>query len=281
MTATVIDEDPLGRTATNDRGNRSYTRVWTVETTAKSDNSYIVGSASGLPVIGNTHPSDGQAFCHRLDVKCTGGWKIWTVTAHYSTERELSTTATSDPARITWETEQFQRVAFEDKDGNAITNSSGEYFDPMPTIDDSRRVVTVEKNLAVVPSWILDYQDAVNSDTFTVDGISIGVGKAKMQRVSVGPEEIRSSTTFRTVRFTIALQRDGWALRLLDVGYTQKNATTPTYREQLTMDDGTDPKLPMLLDGNGRKLENPSPTTAVFRTFNVFKTRAFSSLPLT
>lgn len=281
MTAINKGEVPTGRTATNDRGERSYTRVFDVETTAQSDNSFIVGSASGLPVIGNTHPSDGSAYCHRLEVKCVAGWKAWQVTAHYSTERVLNAVATLDPARITWETEQFQRVAIADKDDNAITNSAGEYFDPMPTIDDSRRVVTVEKNVSAVPTWILDYQDAVNSDTFTIDGVSITAGQAKMQRVSVGPVELRDTTAFRNVRFTIALQRDGWNLSLLDIGYTQKNAIDTMRREQIVMDDGTDPKLPFLLDGNGRKLDNPSPTTAVYRTFAVYKTRAFSTLPLT
>jgi hypothetical protein len=281
MTVVLKGEDPLGRTATNDRGERAYTRVFRLETTALTDTAYAVGSALGLPVISSTHPGDANAYCNKLDVKCVAGWKEWTVTAHYSTERVLNAVATSDPARITWETEQFQRVAIADKDDNAITNSAGEYFDPMPTIDDSRRVVTVEKNLTTVPTWILDYQDAVNSDTFTIDGVSITAGKAKMQRVSVGPVERRNTTAFRNVRFTIALQRDGWDLSLLDIGYTQKNATDPDKREQITMDDGTDPKLPFLLDGNGRKLDNPSPTTAVYRTFAVYKTRAFSTLPLT
>ena len=281
MTVSYVGELAEARTATNSKGIRTYERGFRLTTSARTDNAANVGSNASLPIIGNTHPGDGTAYCTDLRVRCVRGWRIWEVTASYSSERQLSTTPTSDVARITWDSEQFQRVAVEDRNGDGITNSAGEFFDPPASIDDSRRVVTVEKNLAVVPSWILDYQDAVNSDQFTVDGITIAIGCAKMQKVTVGAKEERNGTAFRTVRFTMALQRDGWALKILDAGYTKKKAADPTKREQAILDDGTDPKLPILLDGNGDVLDNPSPANAVFRTFNVYKQRAFSSLPLT
>jgi hypothetical protein len=48
----------------------------------------------------------------------------------------------------------------------------------------------------------------------------------------------------------------------------------------ISLDDGTEPSTPALLDGSGGVLSNPSPSTAVFKTFNAYKTRTFSSLPL-
>lgn len=281
MAVTYVGELAEARTATNNRGTRTYTRAFRLTTSDRTDNAANVGSNASLPIIGNTHPGDAKAFCVQLNVKCVRGWRIWEVTAEYDTTRELNTVAASDPARITWDSEQFQRPLVEDRNGDAIVNSAGELFADPATIDDSRRVVTVEKNLAVVPTWILDYQDAINSDTFSVDGVSIAIGCAKMQKVTVGPKEERNNTVFRTVTFTMALQRDTWKLRLLDAGYVVKKAAAPTEREAATMDDGTDPKEPMLLDGNGRPLANPSPANAVFREFDVYKQRAFSTLPLT
>ena len=192
-------------------------------TSSQTDDAYTVGSNGSLPVIGNTHPSDGNAYCSDLDVQCVRGWRIWDVTATYSTERVLSSTPTSDPTYITWDTEQFQKPATQDKDGKGVVNSAGDPFIPAEQMDDSRRIVTVQKNLANVPTWILSYQDAVNSDTFTIDGRSIAIGEAKMQRVSVGPPEIRNGTTFRQVTFVIALRRDGWAYKLLDQGFNEKD----------------------------------------------------------
>ena len=185
MAVTNLGEDPGGRTATNTKGVRTYSRRWKLETSSKSDDAYAVGSASGLPLIGSAHPSDAGAFCVSLSVSNDDPWKGWKVTAEYSSEYELTTNPINDPAIITWGSEQFQKVAVEDTSGHAILNSFGDYYDPPAMMDDSRRTVTITKNLAAVPSWILSYQDAVNNDVFTIDGFSVAIGKAKMQSVTV------------------------------------------------------------------------------------------------
>jgi hypothetical protein len=254
--------------------------VFRLTTSSQTDNAFTVGSNGSLPVIGNTFPSDGNAYCTNLDVQCIRGWRIWDVTATYSTERVLNTVPTSDPTYITWDTEQFQKPATQDKDGKGVVNSAGDPFIPAEQMDDSRRIVTVQKNLTAVPSWILSYQDAVNSDAFTVDGHSVAIGEAKMQRVSVGPPEIRNGTTFRQVTFVIALRRDGWAYKILDQGYNEKNPAAPTGRQPIYI-KGHIPSGPVLLDGTGKAQTDPKTANAVFLTFNVYKQQAFSSLPLT
>ena len=280
MAVTYVGELSEGRRAQNDRGVRTYTRVFRLTTSSQSDNAFTVGSNGSLPVIGNTFPSDGNAYCTNLDVQCVRGWRIWDVTATDSTERVLTTVPTSDPTSITWDTEQFQKPATQDKDGKGVVNSAGDPFIPAEQMDDSRRVVTVQKNLANVPTWILSYQDAVNSDTFTIDGRSIAIGEAKMQRVSVGPPEIRNGTTFRQVTFVIALRRDGWAYKILDQGFNEKDPADATKRKAIYI-NGQLPSSPVLLDGTGKAQTDPKTANAVYLTFNVYKQQAFSSLPLT
>lgn len=279
MTVTFHGEDPAGRTARNEKGARTYQRRFNLETTLLTEGPFAVGSNASLPIIGSPHPEDANAFCISLDVTQKAGWKQWAVTANYSDERTLDDNPTDDPASITWNSEQFQKPAVFDLSGKLIVNSAGDPFDPPAMMDDSRRVVTVEKNLAVVPTWILDYQDAVNSDTFTVDGVSIGVGKAKMQAVTVGPRQRRNGTIFRTVNFTIHLQREGWLLDILDAGFRRKISGG---RENIrNSGDSELPTAPVPLDGNGQPIDDPTPTNCVFLQFAVYKTRAFSSLPLT
>ena len=280
MTTTLKEEIPSGRTARNSKGARTYTRKFRVTSNDKTDGPFEVGSTSGLPLIGSAHPEDANAFCVELMVENTDPFAGWTVTANYSDERVIDDNPTDDAAEINWGSEQFQKVAVVDRDGNLIVNSAGDLFDPPAMIDDSRRVVTVSKNLAAVPSWILDYQDAINSDTFTIDGISIGVGKAKMQAVTVGPKQRRNATVFRTVTFTIHLQRDGWALDILDAGFNRLDPLAPSGRAAITI-NGLAPSAPYPLNGAGIPIENPSPSNNVFLTFNVYKTRTFSTLPLT
>jgi hypothetical protein len=278
VAVTYIGEDPAGRTAQNNKGARTYQRRFRLDASSQADGPFAVGSNASLPVIGNVHPEDPNAFCISLTVENTNPWKGWTVTANYSDERTIDDTPTDDAASISWNSEQFQKPAVFDLSGNLIVNSAGDPFDPPAMMDDSRRVVTVEKNLAVVPTWILDYQDAVNNDTFSVDGVSIAIGKAKMQAVTVGPRQRRNGTIFRTVTFTIHLQRDGWLLDILDAGFRRKISGG---RENIKNNgDGEAPTAPVPLDGNGQPIDDPTPTNCVFLQFPVYKTRAFSSLPL-
>jgi len=280
MTITFKNEIPGGRQGKNSLGIRTYQRQFRLITDNKNDGPYAIGSHASLPRIGSVHPEDASAWCRELTVENDAPFAGWVVTANYSSERELSETPTSDPAVITWDSEQFQRPLIQDNTGDAVVNSAGDFFDPPPMIDDSRRVVSVQKNLTAVPTWILDYQDAVNSDQFTVDGVTIAIGTAKMQRVSVGQEDIRNGTTFRQVTFTMHLQRDGWTMDILDAGFRRIDPGDSTKRIAISLDDGTEPTTPALLDGSGGLLSNPTPANAVFKTFSVYKTRAFSSLPL-
>jgi hypothetical protein len=257
---------------------RSYSRQFRLETTLQAEGPFAVGSDSNLPLIGSLHPEDSGAWCTTLSVENTDPWKGWLVTAEYSSERELNETATSDAAIITWSSEQFQRPVIVDQDGEAIVNSAGDPFDPPHMIDDSRRVVTVTKNLATVPSWILTYQDAVNSADFTVDGVSIAEGKAKMQSVTIGEPQSRNGNTFRTVTFSMHLEKNGWLFKPLDAGFRTKiDGVMANVRND---DDGELPALPVPLDGFGNVLVDPSPSTAIYLEFTVYETKDFSLLPL-
>lgn len=279
MAVTFLGEDPAGRTATNTRGVRTYQRVFKLSTSAVSDDAVAVGSNASLPMIGSVHPSEAGAWCESLQVENDKPWRGWKVTATYTTEREINTNPTNDPAVITWSTEQFQKPVVRDINRMSVLNSAGDYFDPPMMMDDSRRLVTIQKNLTVVPVWIIDYQDAVNSDLIEIDGVDIAIGTAKMQSVNVGPKESRNGYTFYPVTFSICIQRDGWLLEPLDCGFRWSDENGQ--RLIVNKPEMTPINQPALLDGNGGVLLFPSPASAVYLSYQIYATRAFSSLPLT
>jgi hypothetical protein len=79
MTVTYIGENHAS--ATNERGSRSYTRVFKLSTTLKTESAYDVGSHVSLPFIGEVHPDDSNAYCTTLTPDPTDPWRGWTVTA--------------------------------------------------------------------------------------------------------------------------------------------------------------------------------------------------------
>ena len=259
-------------------GERAYSRVFRVVTDNKADDFTVVEASGSLPYVGAVYPNDANAYCQKV----TGSQesfspKVWLVTAAYSNKQEAAEDPTNDAAEIEWGTEQFQRPAFKDKDDNAIVNSAGDPFLPTVERDDSRRVVTITKNMSSVPSYILDFEDAVNDAAFTVDGITIGARKAKCQNISVGKVEERNGTTYRKVQVVLHLRKETWDFEVLDTGLRKKNGSD---REVITNDDGTEITSPVPLDGSGGVLSNPSESTAVYRTYQVYPELDFSSLPL-
>lgn len=142
---TVQSANIVSRRASNSLGIRTYQHIWHVITDSAADDEYTVGSYSGLPQIGQQHPSDPSAWCIDLSPELERDTKIsWMVGVTYSSANEISINPLMEPAVIEWDGENFDEPAVYDRNGHAILNSAGDYYaDAMR--ERSRRVVTVIK----------------------------------------------------------------------------------------------------------------------------------------
>jgi len=273
---------------------RTYKRAFLVKTNNKYDDVVTAGQATNVPREGDKYPSDSGAWCRTITVDQFAGSTVWKVTCDYSSEFEITTNPLTDPAVITWSAEQFQRPTWLDRDGYAILNSAGRFFDTLPTVDDSRFVASVQKNVGVVPAWVANYQDAVNEAQFTVDGITVAAELAKLNGLKIGNWQERSGVPYRSLSFDIHLRREGWDLSILDQGKVRKGTPTPgstlvggayevPARDYPAIDEGTgtNSSEPVLLNGSGQQLKTPTPATAVFLDFGYYQLKDFNVLPLT
>lgn len=278
MTVNYIGIAPAGTEATNDLGVRTYTRVFKLETTSKSDSEYDVGSHASLPRIGSVHPSDSSAWCRRLQVQRVAGWKQWTVTANYSSAFELAENPIFEPAQIEWDSENFEEVAVYDNAGDAILNSAGDPYENVMR-ERTRRVVTVRKNVASVPTWIITAEDAVNSSAFVLDGVTVPTGMAKLGAPRLSAWMNRNGTVYREMAMQIILNKDGWNLQPLEAGFRYRNGDGDLVRA--VSDDGTDVTSPVCLNADGELIPDPTPSTVVFGDWDVYPAFDFNTLPLT
>lgn len=292
MTCTSFQQIHEGRNATDsvdDKGKTaiSLVQVWRAETDSASDDATVVAAHASCPLLGTAHPNYAYA---RLKSRSFNNEsfskKIWLVTLTYSTGiYETNSNPLNTAARITWRSEQYQRAAVFDKDGVAITNSAGDPYDPAPERDDSRWQATVVKNMPMVPTWLLTYQDAINNAPFIIDGLTVQARKAKVQSVEIGDWQYSSSTAYRQLTLGIAIAKDGFQLDLVDQGFNKLVSGSGGYtREAILIDDEdgnkVQPTTPVLLDGAGGVVANPSPATAVKRTHYTYSELNFGLLPL-
>ena len=278
MTVTYLGPLPDGETATADLGVRRYTRQFGLHASA-NEGPFVVGSNANLPVIGSLHYDDPSARCRSLQLsRASGKDKCnWIATANYDTQVAYEINPLSDPADIQWSGDNFEEAAVFDRFGYACLNSAG---DPLQDLfrERSRRVVTIIKNVASVPDWIITAEDAVNSSEFVIDGFAVPAGKAKLSAPQLGRWETRNNVRFRQMTMTIKLNKDGWISQPLDAGYRYRSGNS---RLLITNSDGTVPTNPVPLNGGGQVLDNPTPSTAVFRNFDLYPQLNFNTLPLT
>lgn len=310
MGVTSIKEIHSGRDGAEELGRddqevRRYTRVFRVTTGSNYDGWYVISGSPSLPVIGAVYPSDPEAYCRRRRGRNESFSKqVWIVTCAYSTEKELEENPLNEPAEIEWDTEQFQRPYVKDKDGEGIVNSAGDAFDPAVDGDDSRWMATVQKNVAAVPTWLLEYRDAVNEDevtkdnpegTFEFDGLTIYPNEAKMQAIRISKWQERNDVNYRVLTMRIQFKYDerqhgvaeddavfkGWSRQTLDIGLRRKDPDDATKRIKCLDDEGREATSPMRLDGAGAQQADPTPANAKYITDDIYQRQPFAVLPLT
>lgn len=233
-------------------------------------------------------------LCRKLKGKQGTGREClkWIVTADYDStplgqsEQVNGIHPLQRPAKRRWSSAKYNKPIFQDINQKAIVNSAGDYFDPCPEVDRSRWVCTIQKNVPDVPTYIVDYTDAINAATFQIGGLTIGQGVAKLMSIEISEAQYEQFgdelVEFYVFTFAMEMRPEGWKLVLLDQGLRQISTVDSTKRVNI-LDDSTPPRdvtSPRLLNGSGKPLTNPSTTTAVYKTFDVYHSRDFTVLPI-
>ena len=236
-----------------------------------------------LPYV-SYHPILLGHSCRNVKVtQDDGAPRKWTIEAEYSSkpirENQQEENPLNRPAQIEIETASYKRAIWQDIDSKAVLNSAGDYFDPPIEIDQAFWTFRVKKNVADLPTWILDYENAVNNSAITIRGLSLPQYTAKLSNIRVGDLKIEGDYQYFEFSYIVEVRRDKWIpLKVLDQGLRFKDGTNRKH----IMDNSTPPRpvsSPRLLNGSGAVLSDPTPTNAVYREFTVYYARNFSILP--
>lgn len=263
---------------TSESGVRNYMRTFLVKTDDKTDSAYDLLTSGSLPDVGDVHPDDIGAWCTSVKPRNVGATPFfWNVTVSYSSDKELNDDPLLDDPDISWGSQKFQEPIVDDINGDAVVNSAGDPFDPPIMRDVSREVVTITANVASVPAWVFSYKDRLNNATITIDGISILAEKAKCDDITVANKAERNEIEYYPLTIRLSLREEGWAKQVLDVGFNEIDGSAG--RAAILLDDGTEPKSPVPLDGNGQRLSNPTTETAVILSFDIYPQVDFTVFP--
>lgn len=282
-------------------------KQYLVKTDDKSDSEFDVLTDASLPAFGDPHPVVPQLFVEDIRIaQLAESPYYWNLTVSYTNQRQGENSGQLDgdtpstsgggstggatptflKPEISWATEQFQVVCDTTVEGirgvkQAICNSAGDPFDPMPMKDESRLICNIKSYFETIPVWILDYQDAINNAAITIDGVAIDEYQAKVQSVAVSEIQRRGDVEFRTVQMRISVLKENWVKKVLDQGFRAFDATADDtfIPYNITDDDGNQISSPVLLDGEGFKLDPPTAVDAVYLDFYIYPEKDFTELP--
>jgi len=260
----------------NLRAMRKYERVFRAITNNSGDGPAEIFTETGLPgllasyVDANGNAVDTGAILRNIRIEQEDDNPFfWTVRCEYSSEpydvqqrTEEQQDPLSRPPIFSVGTSRVQRVFDHDAWGQPVVTSAGAPFSPLPEADDTRIVLTVERNESS-PDWltILSYQDAVNSDSFL--GFPPGTGKVKIEAQSMYENNSyywKLTYTFELRNFVTiqGTQWYGWDTHILDRGFYALDANG---KPRLILDyQGNPPADPVLLDGTGKQQTTNSVT---------------------
>lgn len=236
--------------------NRRFINQYVVRTDNVEDRADTIRQAADVPKLGDPfeagNDTDADAVCTDVRVVPTSESPfVWHVFAIYETDREVPLNVEDPilvPADIQWSFVKYERVIVRDYLGHPLVNSSGEWFDPPHTTEDTRPVLTITRNEAGFnPALALLYQDACNSDVF----LGVQPLYAKIATIN-GLKQKDGGKVYWQVTYEIEFRRESFAQFVLDQGF---RGPPPEYRI-FTDVTGYPLSDPTLLNGKGAPLRD-------------------------
>lgn len=265
--------------ASNTVNDSTERRTYVIQCSAASDTASTACAASGIPQIGDTHPTNSLMTCiHSNASFVTDSTYVFVVDAVFSTAQDDEDADVPYP----WDEQpdmegggvEFIYPFSEDLEGATVINTAGDSFDPLPTSITYDTEITITKNfqLADTDRWDL-YRGAVNSDTFTIvtpDGLAheCAPGEVKMGNIKWSWQR-KNGYGYARATFPLMIRKitdespQPWKRRILNEGYNERvggtivdGVATGGTKRHIKLDDNKDCASPQKLNLVGARITN-------------------------
>ena len=285
-----------------------YTRRYIGRSNNPFDNPLSISRDRLCPKPGQRDPFDPRAWITSVQAERRDATDlIWDITANSTTEfdPDEEENPLAQRARITLKADQYTRTTTQNAQGRSITTTAGSLI-PVE-IDDTRWVLSVQKNVRVIPAALLNLNNKTNSGSVAIRGLLIPRRKLQVKGLTGSEESVRvrnQRIDYVALSFELHYQREGYRVRLPNVDYVQLRETTRARRDRRgrpVLDQGRPvfetvtervpilfgepperPSEPWPLDRHGKALpENYRASDVLYRDEDVLEETSFNLLPLT
>lgn len=252
------------------------------------DGANVALNASGIPAIGDKHPTNSAATARRIRPLITASRLAYMVRVQYSTSTTFVSPTLNpldeDP-EIEWGNLDIEVIIERDINDNPITNSAGDVVDPPLTDTRTLQVCRITRN---EKKWDPEKQrffiDTTNNATLRVAGLRLFAGQGRLRRYT-GRNASRNGQDFFIVNYEIIVasldieaQDDSLLFHrreYIDQGF---NIIVGGKLVEITKDDGSKLDVERKLDGTGELL--PVASAAFYNTRITLEQTNWSGLDL-
>jgi hypothetical protein len=244
----------------------------------------LVDALPGLQ-RGAPHPTEtGLYVSGPFEAKQVEHSPIWRLRVSYSDQVDADNPL-ARPAVITFRSLSLNSATLLDNKGRIMLNTAG-----FPVEPQERREaiwsITVQKNVADYPAWVLDYPESINNDAVRIRKLSCPPKTLSLAGLTI-PDfaTTEKGVKYLALELELLYRKSTWQSFVPSLGFHEKKVTvsrtgqaTATFpRIQIDGDNVTEP---MLLDRNGAAIRNAGPQDVVTLKFTVPEERAYGVLPL-
>lgn len=246
-----------------------------------------------IPAMGSTFPGTFTVYCtERSPQRVSGSRKAWHVTCNYKSilskeERDRTTTPLDREPHIFWKSQKVMKLFrgkikrsdyYQDYSTSiestfnmkSPTNSASDPFEPILEYPATEWIAVVSKNLSAIPTWVLDYEDAVNDADFDItfygETITVPKGCAKLGSISLPVSKKENGVEYVAMSFEIVIRSkrephageteapEPWDVEVLDTGTRKRKGSK---WENIKDYVGESVSTPVPLDGKGEEIGEP------------------------
>jgi hypothetical protein len=214
MGVVSVKELPTGRSGEREAVSGRETRRFRVVTDTPYDSCSSIIDANVLPRYLDPHPANAYLRCKRLRCEPEVGRTVWIADAEYNNdpltqeERELQTAVPYErKPQVVLTSERAIEPIDRDYRGSPIVNTATKPFDPPTERERSIRSYVISKNLPAVPTWIDEYEDAVNQSSITIRGRTYGPRCAKIGPITIPDFQEQNGFIFIPFQLTIDIRK--------------------------------------------------------------------------
>lgn len=214
----------------DDKGRRTCRRTFGVLMNSPTDGGLTVISSPGLPSLHGMYVVGGEMDLGLL-VKSleprqdTGNPLVWEVTVSYDsdtvTPEEGDPNPLARPPELAWSVEKVKVVVERDINGEAITNSAYEAFDPPIEKDKIILVLTITRNRAMFDA-VDAAQQIGKTNSLTWLGFTERKARLDDRSASLATE---NGLTFWKERIVVKIDEQTWNIFPLDAGFHERDGS--------------------------------------------------------